>query len=267
VFQAQSDFDDTMRNLATSSMHCAVFVVDDGSSPPLEIRQYGSILDIRLVRFETNQGIVAALNAGLEQAIACGFEYIARMDAGDFASKDRLARQIDYLERHPLCMLVGSDAEVRDETGSYCFTIEPPRDPQLLAEALHERAWLLHPGVMYRTSVLRDLGLYVDTYPAAEDYEMLLRIASRHEVGVVAEPLLTYILRKSSISGRNARRQALSRLRAQLRYFRGTCWKSYYGVIQTIGTLLVPNALKQTLKTKFLYSCKESRPDRQQSFK
>ena len=67
-------------------------------------------------------------------------------------------------------------------------------NPEALANAVHERGWLLHPGVMYRASVFRQAALYTDQYPAAEDYEMFLRISATHEGGVVPEPLLTYVL-------------------------------------------------------------------------
>jgi len=252
VFQAQQDFEETLQSLECSTTPCTVIVVDDGSEPPLRVP--GSTrLRIQLIRLPHNRGIVAALNCGFEAALAAGYDYIARIDAGDFSAPERLARQMTYLDDHPYCQLVGSDALVRDENGSYCFTIQPPRDPLDLNDALHERAWLLHPTVMFRASVLREVGLYSHAYHAAEDYEMFLRIAARHEVGVVPEPLLTYVLRRSSISRRNARRQAFNRLRIQLRYFHWARWLSYYGSLRTLGILLIPDWAKHRLKTRFLY--------------
>jgi glycosyltransferase involved in cell wall biosynthesis len=254
VYQAQQSFDHTMRSLAASTVACDVIVVDDGSRPPLRVGTYGPRLDVKLIRLPQNQGIVAAMNTGLRYAIDAGYEFIARIDAGDYARPDRLARQIEYLDSHPGCMVVGSDAEFHDETGGYCFNFEPPRDPVALSKALHERAWLLHPSVMYRAAVLKEVGFYTDKYPSAEDFEMFLRIAQRHEVGVVPEPLIVYVVRRGGISGRGARTQAFSRLRIQLRYFAWTYWVSYYGVLRTIGTLLLPLSLKSALKAKLLYA-------------
>jgi len=259
VFQAQQDFDETMLSLAKSSIPCTVFVVDDGSTPPLETRGIHPSAEVRLIRLQRNQGIVAALNAGLQAAIDEGFLYIARIDAGDYATPNRLARQIEYLEGHPRCMLVGSDSIVRDEDGAYRFTIEPPRDPEVLAVALHERAWLLHPGVMYRGEVFADVGLYSSNYPAAEDYEMFLRISRKHEVGVVPEPLLIYVTRTRSISAQKVRTQAISRLRIQLLYFRWNRWICYYGVLSTLSTLFLPQRLKNAVKRKLIYSRRSSR--------
>src|SRR5256885_16696432 len=105
VYQGQQDCEDTLASLARSSVPCTVYVVDDGSTPPLEVRDFYPALRIHLIRFDRNRGIVAALNAGLEAAIAGNFTYIARIDAGDYATRDRLAKQIEYLESHPKCML------------------------------------------------------------------------------------------------------------------------------------------------------------------
>jgi glycosyltransferase involved in cell wall biosynthesis len=254
VYQGQKDFDDTMRSLTASTVPCGVIVVDDGSSPPLRVGEYAPHLDVALIRLPDNQGIVAAMNAGLRAAIDAGYEFIARIDAGDYVHPDRLARQIGYLDNHPKCMLVGSDAEIRDETGAYWFDIEPPRDPATLSRALHERAWLLHPSVMYRAAVIREVGFYTDRFEAAEDYEMFLRIAARHEVGVVPESLIVYVVRRTGISRTRVRLQALSRLRIQLRYFRWHDWLSYYGVLRTIGTLLLSQNLKSSLKARLLYT-------------
>lgn len=254
VYQGQADFDDTMQNLAKSSMPCTAFVVDDGSQPPLRAPDSTQRVKICLIRLPQNQGIVRALNAGMKVALATGFEYIARIDAGDLSEPNRLERQIAYLDSHPKCMLVGSDVQICDEDGKYYFTIQPQRDPRALRATLHERAWLVHSSIMYRASVLREVGLYTDAYRAAEDYEMYLRIASHHEVGVVPETLVTSVVRKAGISMTNTRVQAISRLRIQIRYFRWIEWRSYFGALSTIATLLLPSWLKLALKTTFLYS-------------
>ena len=254
VYNGQQDFDDTMRSLADTTMSCAVIVVDDGSRPPLRVDDYGPRIDLKLIRLPQNQGIVAAMNAGLRFALESGYEFVARIDAGDYAVPHRIERQIEYMDAHPNCMVVGSDAEFRDDAGKHCFDFRPPRNPVALSRALHERPWLLHPSVMYRSVVLEDAELYTDKYAAAEDYEMFLRIAQNHEVGVVPEPLLIYVVRRGGISGSKARAQALSRLRIQLRYFAWGTWKSYYGILRTIGTLLLPQNLKASLKSKFVYA-------------
>ena len=259
VFQAQREFERTLGSLRDSSIPTTIFVVDDGSCPPIKVPIESGEFPVRLLRLPWNQGIVAALNAGIAAVRAEGYEFIARIDAGDYAAPSRLALQLAWLEAHPRCMLVGSDAEVRNEDGSYCFTIEPPRNSAALARALHERAWILHPTVMFRSSIFDEVGLYSDRYEAAEDYELFLRIAQNHEIAVVPEALLIYVLREGSISARRSRTQTISRLRIQLRYFRGH-WVHFYGVVRTCASLVMPRCAKQPLKMKYFYSRLPIRP-------
>jgi hypothetical protein len=48
-----------------------------------------------------NGGIERALEAGIDALAARGFRYAARIDAGDLAAPQRLAKQRAYLDAHP----------------------------------------------------------------------------------------------------------------------------------------------------------------------
>jgi len=249
VFNGQADFLATMVSLSHSTESCDIVVVDDGSVPPLDTRGF----EVHLIRLPRNQGIVAALNAGLKYALERGYEYIARIDAGDFADAGRLARQVAYLEHHPDCMLVGSDADVFDPGGEYQFTIMPPRDGKALASGLRDRVWLLHSTVVFRASVFAKVGLYSDEFEAAEDYELFLRIARKYPVAVVPHRLVSIVCGAAGISARKGRVQLTSRLRIQLKYFSWTCYRSYTGLFRTAAALVLPIRAKGWLKRNYIY--------------
>ena len=255
VFQDQVELDRTVESLSYATAEADIIVVDDGSQPPLHVHGRG----ITLVRFPRNRGIVAALNAGLDLALRSGYDYVVRMDAGDLAAPDRILRQISYLEEHPECVLVGCDAEVRAQGGAWSFTIRPPRDPGDLATSLRERVWLLHSTLTFRAAVFHEVGPYSDEFEAAEDYEILLRIAKRHRIGIVPETLVTCIFRSDGISGRKAHVQLVSRFRVQMRYFNWRSPRAYYGLLRTFALLFLPASIKLQLKRHFLYA----RPDRE----
>src|SRR5690554_1529671 len=89
-----------------------VIVVDDGSKErPNQkdmdeaFRGKGLML---LHCLEKNQGIVCALNKGLEIASQYGYEYIARLDAGDCNIGMRFKRQVEFLNKNPDHALVGA---------------------------------------------------------------------------------------------------------------------------------------------------------------
>ena len=73
-------------------------IVDDGSTDTsvVTIRSY-SDKRIRLIVNETNVGLAASLNIGIDCARG---RYIARMDCDDISLPDRLEKQVAFLESH-----------------------------------------------------------------------------------------------------------------------------------------------------------------------
>src|SRR5262245_4574591 len=102
-----------------------LLVVDDGSEDST-----GFILDsfsrldrrVRIIH-QAPQGITAALNRAIMEAQA---PYLARLDADDRASRARLGLQYAYMEGHPEVVLLGSAAEVIDESGAIIGHRSPP---------------------------------------------------------------------------------------------------------------------------------------------
>lgn len=77
-----------------------VIIVNDGSidetlSTALDLKeQFGGTLNINVINLETNHGITAALNCGMEY---CESEFIYRMDVDDIWLKGRFALQYEHL--------------------------------------------------------------------------------------------------------------------------------------------------------------------------
>ena len=125
-----------------------------------------------------SRGIVAALNRGLQLART---DLIARMDADDIMLAQRLKLQYRYLCDHPDTALVASQAELfptQDIKAGYqeymrwqnaCLSHED------ICHEMYVESPLAHPSVMYRKSVVCDLGWYKEgAFP--EDYELWLRM-------------------------------------------------------------------------------------------
>ncbi|HVV47384.1 MAG TPA: hypothetical protein VHC72_19370, partial [Bryobacteraceae bacterium] len=181
-----------------------------------------------------------------------GYEFIARLDAGDLVHEERLARQIAWLDRHPACMLVGCDTDVYNGS-EYQFTITPPRNEKDLAAGLREHSWLLHSTLMFRAAVLAELGLYSEEFEAAEDHEICLRVATRYPIGVVPERLVSTIYTANGITFRKRRIQLISRLRIQSRYFSWASPGSYSGIFKCLVSLSLPASFVRWMKRTFIY--------------
>ncbi|KKU18398.1 MAG: Glycosyl transferase family 2 [Candidatus Pacebacteria bacterium GW2011_GWA1_46_10] len=66
------------------------------------------------ISYQMNRGESAAANLGF--FVAKG-DYIARMDADDIAHPERIAKQIDFLEKNPDYIVVGTQAHIIDGEG------------------------------------------------------------------------------------------------------------------------------------------------------
>jgi glycosyltransferase involved in cell wall biosynthesis len=91
-------------------------VIDDGSTDrtaAIAENFAGGDDRVRVMR-RAHEGLSATLNAGIA---AVRGEYVARIDADDISTPDRLRKQVAYLDAHPACVAVGAWIDVVDEAG------------------------------------------------------------------------------------------------------------------------------------------------------
>jgi hypothetical protein len=174
-------------------------IIDDGSTDSTaEVLRRHQAADRRVrVLHQEKAGLVASLNCGCGQARA---PYIARMDADDIAFPDRLARQVEFLDRHPTVALVGSAVVRIDATGRELTRNVCPTSHAEIVEALREYTCFTHPTVVLRATALAAVGGYRPAYRAAEDYDLWLRLSERFELANLPDPLLYYRVSPGQIS-------------------------------------------------------------------
>lgn len=179
---------------------CEILVMDDASSDatPQIIAEYGARL--RHVRQPRNRGQFDNVNDGL--ALAAG-TYIAVYHADDVYTPDIVAREVAFLESHPAAGAVFCyDIFINAEGREYGRLTVPPEirartslDYATVLNGIltHKNRFLPTPGAMVRSAVYREVGPYRgDQYRIAADMEMWLRIARRHDLGLLHEYLFSY---------------------------------------------------------------------------
>lgn len=188
-------------------------VVDDGSTDGSAERVAALAAEeprVRLLR-QGREGIVAALNAGL--AAARG-EFVARMDADDFAYPNRLDVQARFLRapENATVGVVGSRVEFGGGRGAgggegyarHVDWINTLLTPGEIAGHRFVEAPLAHPSVMFRRElVARHGGYRAGDFP--EDYELWLRWM---DAGVRCAKVPEVLLRWSDSPGRASRTDA-----------------------------------------------------------
>lgn len=168
-----------------------LIIINDGSKDNSE----ASIKNINDSRvryiYQKNQGLASTLNTGINLSKG---KFIARLDQDDLMLQSRLAKQVEYLELHPDCAMVGTWSEIwlGDKLTSRGHW-HPASCDTLRLELLFDNPFV-HSSVMMRADVLRDVGGYsVDKLrQPPEDYELWSRIARNYQVANITEILTVY---------------------------------------------------------------------------
>lgn len=183
-----------------------IVAVDDGSTDrSLEILR--SYADVRL-RIECNRaniGVVATLNRGIP---LCRGRYIARMDADDLALPERLEMQVQHMEMHPECILLGTGRGAIDENGQPLPSHEnrPVTGSALVHWKLLSGNIFIHPSVLMRREMV-DATLYEERYRHAEDYAAWLKLSRCGEIDMLPERLVQVRFHSQSVSRQNNKAQ------------------------------------------------------------
>jgi glycosyltransferase involved in cell wall biosynthesis len=159
----------------------------DGSDRVVESFQDSRI---RLFRMAPPGGFPYTLNFGLKR---CRAELVARMDQDDICFPNRLGRQVAAFDSRPALAVLGTSAQIVDESSKVVGERSVVTGVRRVGTALLWRNQLIHPSVMFRRKLILDLGGYDPaSSPIFEDYELWLRVVSRGEVDNLGEPLLKY---------------------------------------------------------------------------
>ena len=161
-------------------------VVDDGSTDITHEILNSYQKDITVLR-QNNQGVSAARNRGL--AAASG-RFIAFLDSDDFWLPQKLSRQVDFFHSNPDALICQTEEIwIRNNV-----RVNPKKRHKKPSGMIFEPSLslcLVSPSaVMIKRSLFEEVGLFDETLPACEDYDLWLRISCRHPVHLIDTPLI-----------------------------------------------------------------------------
>lgn len=240
AWKDQEGLSRTLERLGPESYPFDILVVDDGSPEPIRCPDRAGDHAVRLVRMEPNRGIEHALNAGLQEILAGGYAYVARLDCGDLAMPGRIERQARFLEERPDVAAVGTWARCVDDDGAHLFTLRFPVEDADIRRRQRYAPGLLHPSVMMRAETLERAGLYSDAYPTAEDYDLFVRLGRLQRLANIPEILTEYIVSAGGTTARRRQRTLSSRLKVQWHNFNWRDPHAAIGILRTLAFMAIP---------------------------
>lgn len=250
VFNDQDGLNATLDSLFNDDPLADILIVDDGSQPKMILPDIPEGFIVCLHTLPDNQGLIAALNEGLNWILDREYKYMARLDAGDMVEKGRLSAQLTYLEHHPNVGILGTQLQAFDEkSGRDLFAFHNPTGTKTVSRILKTKNCLAHPSVMIRSEAFREVGFYDPKFKYAEDYEMWRRIDKKYDIDNLSEIYVRKEIADDQMTAKNRAGSLLSKLKAQIKYFNVLdvwCW---YGVIRTCAALMIPRFILLWMKS------------------
>lgn len=164
-----------------------LLVVDDGSGDGT-IRALRPFLDrIRLIRHARNCGVSAARNTGIRASRA---PLVAFLDSDDRWLPEKLESQVRFFRERP-GVVACQTQEIWVRGGRRVNPARRHLKPSGDIFALSLERCLVSPSaVMLCRCVLDEVGLFDESLPVCEDYDLWLRIACRHPIHLIDRELL-----------------------------------------------------------------------------
>ena len=245
AYNAAKTLEQTYRELPAEIVD-QVILTDDGSTDetPYILSEYAA-RDSRIRVISTaQQGLTAALRLLCQKAVA---PYLARMDADDIAMKNRLAHQYAYMEAHPDLAASGTQGIIIDTQGKEVGKKIFPTEHKEIHKRLLFNNQFIHSSLMFRRELLLKNGSYNVNFRRSQDYELMLRLASRHEVGNVPEVLMSWRVHAHSLSW-TSKAQERDALRARVLAIREYGYSFFLGsvfILIRCFWILLPQSMKR----------------------
>lgn len=169
-------------------------IIDDGSTDNTgEIIK--SFNDSRIKYYKTeNKGTSAALNFGIN---ICANEWIARIDADDLNTVNRLETQVNFINENPGYDVISCWSVYFKDPGKILFLLKEPVEHEDIYDYFDLHNPVNSSGVIYRRQLIIE-NKYDEEYSNNEDYELFYRVREKAKFYNIPQFLAYTRVRQSS---------------------------------------------------------------------
>lgn len=187
-------------------------IIDDGSEDNTEevVSGFGDSR-INYKRIE-HTGLAGALNFGIRNSSG---DWIARIDADDLNTSDRLESQINFIRNYQGYDLISSWSVYFRSPHKILFLIRP--DEKDLENKLNLHNPINHSSVMFRKKLILDNGGYNENFRCYEDFELWFRLRDKINIKIIPQYLVYTRLRKDSMTQKEKKDNLYSMLKENAR--------------------------------------------------
>ncbi|WP_455210684.1 glycosyltransferase family 2 protein [Kaarinaea lacus] len=187
TFNRRSPLDKALRSVFSQTLQPQeVIVIDDGSSDDTRVMVQSQYPQVQYY-FQANKGVSKARNKGISLASS---PWIAFLDSDDEWLPDKLQRQMAALQQYPEYLLCHSE-EIWIRRGK---RVNPMNKHQKFGGYIYDKCLpicaISPSSVVIHRELFQRVGLFDESLPACEDYDMWLRICHIHSVLYIETPLI-----------------------------------------------------------------------------
>lgn len=164
-------------------------IIDDCSTDNSRkiLSDYEDMDRVKIQFNQENKGITKNLNKGIQ--VSDG-KFIARQDADDISSPERLEKQVSFLSDNEGVGLIGSNVTYIDDNGNEIGYRDFLSAPAI--DDLRSNGQFIHGSIMIRKKVINTVGIYDELFEYSQDYEYILRVANEFKCRNLQERLYKY---------------------------------------------------------------------------
>jgi glycosyltransferase involved in cell wall biosynthesis len=148
---------------------------------------------------KVNSGIAKTLNKGLDELLP-SYEFIARMDADDWAYPQRFEKQLDVLDKQGEIIVYGTQGYwLQDINQNPSAGWEYPIDSEYIKYYLLFAATFGHSSIILRShDFIKNSLRYEETIATCEDWELWVRVSKIGKMANVPDFLMKYRILENS---------------------------------------------------------------------
>lgn len=208
----------SIKSILQQSFKNIEFIIINDNPSDIQLDKYINLIkDERVIylRNKRNVGLAASLNRAIR--ISKG-QYIARMDADDISTHDRISEQVNFMEKNKDVSVLGTNAYVINDVDDIIGEVSHKYTHDFMHASTYFGAPLVHPTVMFRRNFFaRHMLYYDDSYKYAQDYELWARAVQLVKFAILDKKLFKWRDNEGRVSRKSEEQQNIFARKVHIR--------------------------------------------------